>query len=320
MMRKLPAIFLTSILAAGILACQGQQSAPESLSCDRACLEGIADQYLEAMLSHDAANAPFAEDFRFTENTVTLPPTEGLWFTSSGLTDYEFYICDLQEEQVAWVGIVKEHDNPVLLSLRLKVVNQRITEAESIVIRDLNERNLANLKTPPPAFSEILDPSERVSREEMLRIPDLYFGALAILNDKDVPFDDECYRLENGMLTAGTFPGAPAPNPAMPASPKCRNGEISPMLKTIHNVHPRRTPVVDEEKGIIWGIYCFNHRGLASIEMPDGSVQPTYFATPNTMPMSEMFKIKNGKIRDILGFGSVMPYGIGDGWAGSVFK
>ena len=92
------------------------------------------------------------------------------------------------------------------------------------------------------------------------------------------------------------------------------------MLKTIYNVQPRRTPVVDEEKGIIWGIYCFNHRGLASVEMPDGSIQPTYFSTPNTMPMSEMFKIKNGKIRDILGFGTVMPYGIGDGWAGPVFK
>ncbi len=307
---------LAVMLMAAVSACQAQKSA----SCNRACLEDIADRYVNAMVEHDASKAPFAGNFRFTENTVALPATEGLWFTSTGLTDYRFYICDLKEEQVAWVGIVKEHDKSVLLSLRLKVVNSLITEAESIVIRDLNERNLANLRTPPPAFSEILDPSERVSREEMLRIPDLYFGALAILNDKDVPFDDECYRLENGMLTAGTYPGAPPADPAMPASPRCRNGEISPMLKTIHSVFPRRTPVVDEEKGIIWGIYCFNHRGLASVEMPDGSVQPTYFSTPNTMPMSEMFKIKNGKIRDILGFGSVMPYGIGDGWAGPVFQ
>jgi len=316
MMRNLPALVLVVIFLAAISGCRTENSA----SCDRACLENIADQYVEAMVAHDAAKAPFAENFRFTENTVGLPPTEGLWFTASGLTDYKFYICDLQEEQVAWVGIVKEHDKPVLLSLRLKIVNRLITEAESIVIRDMTERNLANLQTPPPAFSEILDPSERVSREEMLRIPDLYFGALAILNDKDVPFDDECYRLENGMLTAGIVPGAPPPDPSMPRSPKCRNGEISPMLKTIHSVQPRRTPVVDEEKGIIWGIYCFNHRGLASVEMPDGSVQPTYFSTPNTMPMSEMFKIKNGKIRDILGFGTVMPYGIGDGWAGPVFQ
>ena len=217
------------------------------------------------------------------------------------------------------MGAVKEHDKPVILSLRLKIENNLIAEAESVVIRDVDEKNLANFKITAPAFSEILDPSERVSREEMLRIPELYFDALKILNDRDVPFHDDCYRLENGMLTAGTFPGAPEPAPGMPVSPTCRNGEISPMLKTIYNVKPRRTPVVDVEKGITWGIYCFNHRGLASVEMPDGSIQPTYFNTPNSMPVSEIFRSKKGKIRGIWGLGSAMPYGIGDGWIGPVY-
>ena len=291
-----------------------------SSPCDRACLEDIADQYLKAMVAHDAAKAPFADKVIFTENTIKLPLTEGLWFTSSGLGNFKIYICDMETGQVAWVGAVKEHDKPVILSLRLKLVNRLITEAESIVIRDVDEKNLNNFEITAPAFSETLDPSKRVSREEMVRIPELYFDALKILNDRDVPFDDECYRLENGMLTAGTFPGAPKPPPGMPASPKCRNGEISPMLKTIYSVQPRRTPVVDIEKGISWGIYCFNHRGLATVEMPDGSIQPTYFNTPNTMPVSEIFRSKNGTIRGIWGLGSAMPYGIGDGWIGPVYQ
>jgi hypothetical protein len=272
------------------------------------------------MVAHDAAKAPFADKVIFTENTIKLPLTEGLWFTSSGLGNFKIYICDMETGQVAWVGAVKEHDKPVILSLRLKLVNRLITEAESIVIRDVDEKNLNNFEITAPAFSETLDPSERVSREEMVRIPELYFDALKILNDRDVPFDDECYRLENGMLTAGTFPGAPKPPPGMPASPKCRNGEISPMLKTIYSVQPRRTPVVDIERGITWGIYCFNHRGLATVEMPDGSIQPTYFNTPNTMPVSEIFRSKNGTIRGIWGLGSAMPYGIGDGWIGPVYQ
>ena len=315
-MKKLLVIFAFGTFTAGIMAALAQESGP----CDRACLESIADKYLAAMVAHDASKAPFAKKFIFTENTIKLPPTEGLWFTSSGLGDFKFYLCDLREGQVAWVGIAKEHDKPVILSLRLKVVNRRITEAESIVIRDLNERNLVNLKTAPPAFSEILAPSERVSRQEMIRISNVYFDALDKMNDRDVPFDKECYRLENGMLTAGTFPGAPPPDPKMPRRPFCANGDIPPVLKTIYSIRPRRIPVIDEEKGITWGIYCFNHRGLASVKRPDGTTQPTYFTTPNTMPMSEMFKIKNGKIRDILGFGTVMPYGIGDGWAGPVSK
>ena len=98
------------------MAALAQKSSP----CDRACLEGIADQYLAAMVAHDASKAPMAKTLKFTENAVKLPPTEGLWFTSSGLGDYKFYISDLQEGQVAWVGIAKEHGKPVLLSLHLQ--------------------------------------------------------------------------------------------------------------------------------------------------------------------------------------------------------
>ena len=312
-MKKIQGILLVGLLFCITVGCE------LSAQCDRTCLEGLVDQYLEAMVAHDPSRAPFAEDIIFTENTIKLPLTEGLWFTSSGLGDFKITICDLKTGQVAWVGSVREHDKPVILSLRLKVVGRRITEAETIVIRDVNENSLENFRLTAPAFSEILDPSERTSREKLLQIPDLYFDALKILNDRNVPFDDECYRLENGMLTAGTFPGAPPRTPGMPGSPKCRNGDIPPVLKTIHNVTPRRTPVVDEEKGITWGIYCFNHRGLASVEMPDGTVQPTYFNQPNSMPVSEIFRSKNGTIRGIWGLGSAMPYGIGDGWTGPVF-
>lgn len=289
-------------------------------ACDHACLEGIADLYMNAMAAHDASQAPFADDLIFTENTVRLPPTEGLWFTASGLTDYKFYITDAKTGQVAWTGIVKEHDKPVLMSVRLKVVEREITEAESIVVRNLTERNLANLKAPPPGLADTLPAAERGTREAMLTIPDLYFAALAKLDDSEVPFADRCYRIENGMVTAGTFDGAVKPETGLPGSSKCANGKIPPMLKTIHNVQPRRTPIVDEERGMTWGVYSFNHRGLGTITMPDGSVRPSYSPTPNTMPCVEIFKTRGGRITDIFAIGSAMPYGIGDGWAGPLFR
>ncbi len=318
-MKKLLAILFVGVFAAGIVAAQAQESG----SCDRACLEGIADQYLAAMVAHDASKAPFAENLIFTENAIRLPPTEGLWFTASGLGDFKFYICDLQEGQVAWTGIAKEHGKPVLLSVRLKVVNRRNTEAESILVRDVSEeRNLGNLKTPPPGFTETLAPSERMSRQEMLRMPDIYFEALDKLNDSAIPWDKDGYRIENGMVTCGTIPGAAPPVLGLPASRSCKtpDGKISPMLRTIYNVRPRRTPVVDVERGLTWGLYVFNHRGLATIEMPDGSTQPSYSTTPNSMPFADMFKTKNGKIRGIFAFGTMLPYGIGDGWSGPLFK
>ena len=317
-MKKLLAAFLVGIFTAGVVAAQ----AKKPTSCDRVCLEKIADQYLAAMVAHDASKAPFADKFIFTENTIKLPPTEGLWFTASGLGDFKFYVCDLQTGQVAWTGIAKEHDKPVLLSVRLKVANRRITEAESIVVRDVTERNLANLKAPPPTFTETLAPSERMSRREMLRMPDIYFEALDKLNDSIIPWDKDAYRFENGMVTCGAIPGMAPPAPGMPASRTCANpdGKIPPMLKTIYNVRPRRTPVVDEERGLTWGLYCFNHRGLATITMPDGTTQPSYATTPSSMPFADIFKTKNGKLRGIFAFGTMLPYGIGDGWSGPLFK
>ena len=324
-MRKCLVIVVVLILAVGTLAAQSKKSG----SCDRACLEGTVNQYLAAMVMHDASKAPFAKAFKFTENTVKLPPTEGLWFTATGLGDYKFYISDPQAGQVGYVGIVKEHDSPVLLSLRLKVVNRQITEAESIVVRNVNEKSLVNLKTPPPAFSEPLAPSERVSRQELIRISNLYFDGIEKTDGDIVPWDPECYRLENGMLRASPSPAnasaapaaAPADGPsAIPGGSTCRDGLSSGILKTIHNIRPRRVEVVDEERGTTWGVYNFNHRGVLRVQMRDGSMRNSYERRPNSMPISEMFKIKNGRIRDTFAVGVQVPYGLGDGWAGPLFK
>jgi hypothetical protein len=327
-MRKLSAIFLMAICTFAFFACQPADTGSDTVkteimqSCDRACLEGIADQYLAAMVGHDALQAPLAEDFIFTENTVKLPPTEGLWFTASGLGDFHFYACDLQEGQVAWTGIAKEHHKPVLLSVRLKVVNRLITEAESIVVRDVNENNLGNLKNVPPGFDEILEPPERMTREEMLRVPDIYFKALDTLDASSIPWDADAYRIENGMVTCGKIPDMGPPPPGLPSGASCTSpdGKVPPALKTIHNVLPRRTPLVDVEKGITWGLYCFNHRGLDVIKMPDGTTHPSYSKTPNSMPFADMFKTKSGKIRGIFAYGVMLPYGIGDGWSPSIFE
>jgi hypothetical protein len=316
-------VFVFLFLFAFTAGCSVERpdQAQEASPCDRSCLQAIADQYIEAMVAHDASKAPLANSIIFTENTVKLPLTEGLWFTASGIGDFKFYICDPEEGQVAWTGIAKEHDKPVLLSVRLKVIDQKITEAESIVVRDVAESNFANLKTPPPGFTEFVEPSARISREEMLRIPDIYFEALDKLDDSDIPWDEDAYRMENAMVTCGTIPNGAPPAPGLPASSSCKtpDGKIPPVLKTIYNVRPRRTPVVDVEKGLTWGLYCFNHRGIKTITMPDGSTYESWASTPSSMPFADMFKIENGKLRGIFAIGVMLPYGIGDGWAGPMF-
>jgi hypothetical protein len=328
MMHRLSAIAVIGLLFVGIAAGQSK-NAP----CNRQCLEGFVNQYLDAMAARDISKAPFAQNAKFTENAKEIAlakPTEGLWAASTTLGDYKFYIADPQAGQIAFVGLVKEGGNEALLSMRLRIENRKITEIESVVVRNMAEANLWTLKTPPAEFSRALAPNERVSREELVRISSAYFTSIEQSDGKLVPWHNECYRLENGMWTAGpklpaelaaNEPPAPPPQPGAKVSPAfargvCTEAINSGVFALIESIRPRRTPVVDEERGVTWGVYVFNHPGVKTVKMPDGSIKPAaYFVDqPNSMPMSELFKIKGGKVRDIMAVGVINKYKSGSGW------
>ena len=46
--------------------------------CDRSCLEGFMDDFLEALLAHDPGGLPLATDMRYTEARTSH------WATASG--------------------------------------------------------------------------------------------------------------------------------------------------------------------------------------------------------------------------------------------
>ena len=79
-------------------------------SCDRTCLEGFVDRYLDAMLANDVRPNLFSRDVKFTENGIRLPlGNEGLWFGMSGRGRYRFYVPDIETQQVAFIGTVIEN-------------------------------------------------------------------------------------------------------------------------------------------------------------------------------------------------------------------
>jgi hypothetical protein len=183
-----------------------------------------------------------------------------------------------------------------------------------VVVRNVNERNMANLKTPRPALLETLPAAQRRPRADLIRISNLYFDAIEQSSGTVAPFDDNCNRLENGMRTAGPpLPGAGAD--ARP-SQRCADGMNSGVFQVITAIKPRRVLVVDEEKGLTFGVYMFQHKGLTQITMKDGSTRPApYFVgQPVTMPMAEVFKVVNGNIREVEAVGVQIPYGLGPGW------
>ena len=77
-------------------------------SCQRGCLQGYVDKYLAAMRDKKVDPGLFARDVRFTENGVRMPlGNEGLWFDTSSIGHYKFYIPDVQTQQIAFFGTVK---------------------------------------------------------------------------------------------------------------------------------------------------------------------------------------------------------------------
>ena len=137
-------------LASGLTA----QTA-KSGACDRACLEGLVDQYLDAMTAHDPKLAPLAKNVKFTEDGQKLVIPDGLWNSMVGKGKYRLFVDDPQAGSVAFIGTIKEEGRtesmPIgsVIALRLKVVNRQITEAETLVVRnaDTAER-LDKIGTP----------------------------------------------------------------------------------------------------------------------------------------------------------------------------
>src|SRR5208282_1065924 len=108
----------------------GQSAA--GTACDYACLTGMVDQYLAALVAHDPRKLPVTANAKFTENTIPLKLGDALWGTISGMGTYKVYFADPQAGQVGLDATIRENGTPAIFVLRLKVVDRKITEVETV--------------------------------------------------------------------------------------------------------------------------------------------------------------------------------------------
>ena len=128
---------LCYLLAAGFAAVLPALGA----TCDRACLKSSLDQYLQAILKHDPQAAPLFLGYRHTENALLVKSGEGAWksITSIGKVDRRYY--DPVTGQAAFFGVLNEGAEPTVTTVRIRVEDKKITEAEWIIAR----RNAAGI-------------------------------------------------------------------------------------------------------------------------------------------------------------------------------
>jgi hypothetical protein len=323
--KKTGLFVLGMLLIIGIPSCRSDRTATTDADpsgaaageCDRACLEGFADRYLEALAAHDPSAVPLSENVKFTENGVELKVGDALWATAGENTDYRIYVTDPETGQVGYSGIIKENGKPALISIRLKIANNRISEIEQIVARDDGQfNNVKNLKDPDPIFAEMLEPSEQSSREDMIATADSYFAALE-RNDgtRPVAFAETCNRLENGFQTTNSPPmeGPPSDEFNIMAL-SCTEQFKSGFFKFVTKIR-RRHLVVDKERGLVFSIACLDHAGnIKEVTMTNGMTLPVTLSSPTTFLGGGFFKIKSGMIHRIYTVLITPPYGMRQGW------
>jgi hypothetical protein len=277
---------LSWIFIVGAWTCTafGTAAAP----CDRACLKTTLHQYLTAMLAHKPSSAPLSIGFRQTENSVVQRNGMGLWETTLGLGEVQRRYYDPETEQAGFFGLLEVPGGLTIATLRLRVEDRKITEAEWVLSRkgdpglgpnggqqaDAAYHDPAYLVAHPPPAERIVPKAERLSRTDLIAVTNTYFDGLSAHDGKQILAYPGCIREENGVLTTQRA---------------LQGGGLSDCtsegaMANIFAVTARRYPIVDEEAQAVLGIVLFQRK-------------PGVAMRRNLL--SEWFFIEQGKIRTI---------------------
>jgi hypothetical protein len=313
-------LFFTAIAGA-------QQTGP----CDRACLNGFVDQYLDAVLKHDPTLVPLTKNVKYTENGQRLDPGDGLWRSMAAKGSYRLFATDTSTGEVVFIGTIREEGRmpgqqvPDVIGLRLKVVNRQIPEVEMLICRsDSAALNFEKLGAPDPLFLTEVPPAERMSREDLIKTANMYFSGMQQNDGKGVyPFSDDCDRIEMGAHTTNVKPadGKPVPDPktstSYSAAWSCKEQFESGLLHFVSRIRDRRYVAVDPEHGLVLAFAFFDHEAgsTRTFQVPDGRTVTAGPNQPWTWEIAEVFKIEKGKLHRIVAIMDHSPYGMNSGWS-----
>ena len=288
------AVLLVVMSAAGVA---GQREQPGS--CDRSCLLQASNLFVEGLLHASIARLPLGPGVRATENGNDVAVGGGSLWGRAARLQYRQTWVDPATQSAMFFGTVA--DAPKLpgdptpatwwwYEVRLTMPGGRITEIEEIVWQAPASgfgSNANQFWEGDPRFEAIVPHDERMSREELLRVANIYWDALGSGDTRrglSVPFSPDCQRLELGFYTTN-------------------NSANTSCVSTFEDVSwrwgvsNRRFYVVDPARGVVAGIGMFNGQGG----------RPS-FAVP------EAFKIENGVIRKLVANFNITGVQTKSGW------
>jgi hypothetical protein len=291
-------IFAGITIAAALLLARGtvlgaSESSPSG--CDRVCLQGVVDSYLDAMAKHDPSKLPLAASVKFTENGREMKLGEGFWKTAGSAT-YRLYALDPQSGDAAVQAVMPENGELDTFFVRLKVKAKKIAEAETLVCRKGQAGFFApdKMTTAPALYNELLPESEKTARAQLIKQASAYFTAVETEGTKDyraAPLAADMNRFENGLQTTNV---PMMGKPAMSGAEQLDKGLFKGLV-----IDHRRFPVVDTERGVVVGMMLMHANQNGQM----GGIL-----------ISEMFKIAGNKIEQVQAVMVNVPNDSDTGW------
>ncbi len=291
-----------ALLVCGIFA----QTA-NAKSCDAHCLRAMTDRYLVALVKHNARELPLAKNIKFTENGQQLKLSEGLWKDASSVGTYREFFADAGTGNALAIAVVDESGEPAIVAARLRVINGKVSEIESIVARKGSHPLFTPelLKEADPLFAAVAPAETRVPRARMIEIANAYFDGIEKNSGKNIPATPDCDRYENGTKT--TF--------RTPTSGNCaKSADAINYIKAVKN---RRCFIVDENIGVVVCTIVFDIPGGDALpQQASGSEAQlqTTLRKPRMLLLTEVFKIEGGNIARIQATMHNLPHGAKSGW------
>lgn len=263
--------------------------------CDRACLQGFIDSYLDALAKHDASKLPVATSVRFTENGKEMKLGEGFWKTA-GQSSYRLYALDPAAGDAGAQAVVAENGDLDTFFVRMKLKNKKITEVETLVCRKGQAGFFApdKMTAAPALYSEKVPDAAQSARSQLIRDASAYFTAVQTEGTPDykaAPLAPDMNRFENGVQTTNV---PVMGNPAMSGAEQLDKGIFKGLV-----IDHRRFPVVDVEHGVVVGMMLMH----ANMNGQMGGIL-----------ISEMFKIVNAKIQQVQAVMVNVPNDSTTGW------
>jgi hypothetical protein len=171
--------------------------------CTRESLKALVDSYFAALAAHDPAKLPQGTGLKFTENAMQIQLGEGLLWKTAGMVKFTRSLYDAERCGTVTEAVVPNSGTDTIFGLRLKLVDQKLTEIESIVVDPENgffPMPAGILNSKAEVWDEILPPEQRSTREQLEAAAKAYFTSFG---DSSVmpPYAMPCDRLENGFKT-----------------------------------------------------------------------------------------------------------------------